>query len=133
MAIERVASPSPYADRIGFSAAVRAGDLVLVAGTTALGPGGELIGEDDPYAQTIEALRKVAASLAAVGARLDQVVQTRIHLARAGDWPEVGRAHGEVFGAARPAAAMVVSGLLDPRMRVEIEATAYAPAQRPGA
>ena len=130
MAIERVASASPYAEPIGFSAAVRAGDLVFVAGTTALDTSGELVGGDDPHAQTLEALRKVGASLAAAGARLDQVVQTRIHLARAGDWREVGRAHGEVFGAVRPAAAMVVSGLLHPRMRVEIEAIAHAPAAR---
>ena len=128
VAIERVVSTSPYAEPIGFSAAVRAGDLVIVAGTTALDASGELVGGDDPHAQTLEALRKVAASLAAAGARLDQVVQTRVHLARAGDWREVGRAHGEVFGAVRPAATMVISGLLHPRMRVEIEATAYAPA-----
>ena len=127
MAIERIPSPSPYAEPIGFSAAVRAGDLVFVAGTTALDARGRMVGGEDPYEQALEALRRVAASLAATGARLDQVVQTRIHLARADDWLEVGRAHGEVFGAVRPASAMVVSGLLDPRMRVEIEATAYAP------
>lgn len=127
MTIERVPSPSPYAGRIGFSAAVRAGDLVFVAGTTALDARGEVVGGEDPYAQTVEALRKVAASLQAAGARLDQVVQTRVHVTRAEDWEAVGRAHGEVFGSVRPAAAMVVSGLLDPRMRVEIEAVAYVP------
>ena len=127
MSVERIPSSSPYAASIGFSAAVRAGDLVFVAGTTALDARGEMVGSEDPYAQTIEALRKIGASLEAAGARLDQVVQTRIHLARAGDWREVGRAHGEVFGAVAPAAAMVVSGLLEPRMRVELEATAYAP------
>ena len=128
MSIERVASPSPYAEPIGFSAAVRAGDLVFVAGTTALDARGQMVGGDDAYQQALEALRKLAAALAAAGARLDQVVQTRIHLARAEDWQAVGRAHGEVFGGVHPAAAMVVSGLLDPGMRVEIEATAYAPA-----
>ncbi len=133
MTVKRIPSPSPYAEPIGFSAAVRAGDLVFVAGTTALDARGEMVGSEDPYAQTLEALRKVRASLEAAGARLDEVVQTRIHLARDDDWHEVGRAHGEIFGDVRPAAAMVVSGLLDPRMRVEIEAVAYAPARPPAA
>lgn len=127
MSIDRISSPSPYAEAIGFSAAVRAGDLVLVAGTTALDAHGQIVGGDDAYQQTLEVLRKVAAALAGAGARLDQVVQTRIHIARADDWQAVGRAHGEAFGVVRPAATMVVSGLLHPRMRVEIEATAYAP------
>ena len=130
MAIERVASASPYAEPIGFSAAVRAGDVVFVAGTTALDASGELVGGDDPHAQTLEALRKVGASLAAVGARLDpggaDAHPPRPRERRAGG----GRAHGEVFGAVRPAAAMVVSGLLHPRMRVEIEAVVHAPAPR---
>lgn len=133
MTIQRIASPSPYAEPIGFSAAVRAGELVFVAGTTAVDGAGEIVGGDDPYQQTLEALRKIAASLAAAGARLDQVVQTRVHLARPDDWREVGRAHGEAFGTVRPAAAMVVSGLLDPRMLVEIEAVAYAPSAPAGA
>ena len=128
MTVKLVSSPSPYAETIGFSAAVRAGDLVYVAGTTALDARGEMVGSEDPYAQTLEALRKVGVSLDAAGASLADVVQTRIHLARSEDWQEVGRAHGEIFADVRPAAAMVVSGLLDPRMRVEIEAIAYAPA-----
>lgn len=127
MSIDRIPSPSPYAEPIGFSAAARAGNLVFVAGTTALDARGQIVGGDDAYEQTREALRKVTAALARAGARLDQVVQTRIHLARADDWGPAGRAHGEVFGGARPAATMVVSGLLHPRMRVEIEAIAYAP------
>ena len=130
MTVKLVSSPSPYAETIGFSAAVRAGDLVYVAGTTALDARGEMVGSEDPHAQTLEALRKVGVSLDAAGASLADVVQTRIHLARSEDWQEVGRAHGEIFAGVRPAAAMVVSGLLDPRMRVEIEAIAYAPAPR---
>ena len=120
----RVPSPSPYAPVIGFSAAVRAGDLVFVAGMTAVAADGEMVG-DDAYAQAREALRKVGEALEAAGARLDQVVQTRMYLADAADWEAVGRAHGEVFAEARPAAAMLVTGLLDPRMRVEVEAVAY--------
>ncbi len=125
MSIRRVPSPSPYAPTIGFSAAVRAGDLVLVAGMTAVGADGEVVGGADAYAQTREALRKIERALADAGARLDQVVQTRLYITRAEDWEAVGRAHGEVLGEIRPAAAMLVTGLLDPRMLVEIEATAY--------
>ena len=125
MTIARVPSSSPYAARIGFSAAVRAGDLVFVAGMTALGPDGEVVGGNDPYAQAREALRKVEQAIVDAGGRgAADVVQTRVFLAHAGDWEEVGRAHGDVLGAAPPAAAMVVSRLLDPRMRVEIEAVA---------
>jgi enamine deaminase RidA (YjgF/YER057c/UK114 family) len=121
---ERVPSPSPYAPVIGFSAAVRAGDLVFVAGMTAVAGDGEVVGED-AYTQAREALRKVQEALESAGARLGQVVQTRMFLADAADWEAVGRAHGEVFGEIRPAAAMLVTGLLDPRMRVEIEAVAH--------
>jgi enamine deaminase RidA (YjgF/YER057c/UK114 family) len=122
--VQRVPSTSPYAEEIGFSAAARAGDHVYVAGMTAVGPDGAVVGGDDPYEQAREALRKVREAVEAAGARVDQVVQTRMYLARADDWQAVGRAHGEVFGAVRPAAAMLVTALLDPRMRVEVEAVA---------
>ena len=124
MTVERVPSPSPYAPVIGFSAAVRAGDLVFVAGITAVTADGAIVGED-AYTQAREVLRKVGEALEAAGARLDQVVQTRMDLTDASDWEAVGRAHGEVFAEVRPAAAMLVTGLLDPRMRVEIEAVAH--------
>jgi enamine deaminase RidA (YjgF/YER057c/UK114 family) len=124
--VTRVASPSRYAPVIGFSAAVRAGDLVYVAGTTSVDVEGGVVGGGDPYAQAAEALRKIGAALARVGASLAHVVQTRMYLTRASDWEAVGRAHGEVFAASAPAATMVVvAGLLDPRMLVEIEAVAY--------
>ena len=125
MSVLRVPSPSPYAPVIGFSSAVRAGDHVFVSGTTALDETGELVGGDDAHAQAQEALRKIAVALEAAGSGLGQVVQTRMHLRDAADWEGVGRAHGEAFAGARPAATMVVTGLLDPRMRVEIEALAY--------
>lgn len=125
MPVLRVPSPSPYAPVIGFSAAVRAGDLVLVAGTTALDAAGVVVGGDDPAAQTREALRKVGRALEAAGTDLAHVVSTRLHLTDVRHWEAVGRVHGEVFAAARPAATMVVSGLLDPRMLVEVEAVAY--------
>lgn len=125
MTVTRVPSSSPYAADIGFSAGVRAGGLVFVAGMTAVDADGEVVGGDDAYAQATEALRKVGETLAAAGARIDQVVQTRMYLADRDDWQAVGRAHGEVFADVRPAAAMIVARLLDPRMRVEIEAVAW--------
>ena len=121
-ALQRVPSPSPYARAIGFSAAVRAGGLVHVAGTTAVDASGEVTG--GPYDQAREALRKVGLALEQAGSGLDLVVSTRVHLAHAADWQEVGRAHADVFAGAPPAATMVVSGLLDPRMLVEVEAVA---------
>ena len=121
----RVPSPSRYAAVIGFSAAVRVGALVFVSGTTAVDPDGDVVGIGDASAQTREVLRKIEAALAAAGAGLSHVVQTRIYLTRASDWEDVGRVHGAVFAGARPAATMiVVAGLLDPRMLVEIEAVA---------
>jgi enamine deaminase RidA (YjgF/YER057c/UK114 family) len=123
--IDRVASPSPYAPLIGFSGAVRAGDWVFVSGTTAVDGSGQVVGGDDAYAQAREALRKTVAALAAVDAGPHHVVQTRMHLRDAADWERVGRAHVQVFGAAPPAATMVVTGLLHPAMLVEIEAVAY--------
>jgi enamine deaminase RidA (YjgF/YER057c/UK114 family) len=126
MPTAHVPSPSPYAPTIAFSAAVRAGDWVHVAGTTAVGAGGEIVGGQDPAAQTREVLRKIAAALEAAGASLEDVVRTRIYLANARDWQAVGRVHGETFADVRPSASMLVTGLLDSRMRVEIEAVAYS-------
>ncbi|MBE2314898.1 RidA family protein [Solirubrobacter sp. CPCC 204708] len=128
MTMTRVPSPSPYAPTIGFSAAVRAGDWVFVSGMTAVSGDGEVVGADDPAEQTREVVRKLAAALEAAGAGLGDVVRTRIYLVHPSDWEAVGTVHGEAFGEASPAASMLVTGLLDPRMRVEIEAVAYAPA-----
>src|SRR5664279_2795725 len=125
MPVFRVASSSPYAPVIGFSSAVRAGNLVFVAGTTAVDSSGAVIGGDDPYAQTQEALRKISAMLAEAGTDLSHVVQTRMYLVRSEHSEHVGRAHREVFTENPPAATMVVVPvLLDPRMLVEIEAVA---------
>lgn len=92
---------------------------------TAIDHRGTVVGGDDPYQQAKVALRKVEAALGAAGARLDQVIQTRMYVRDAEDWEAVGRAHGEIFGEVRPAAAMLVTDLVDPRMRVEVEAIAY--------
>ena len=125
MTVLRVPSPSPYASVIGFSSAVRTGELALVSGTTAVDASGAVVGDGDPAAQTREVLRKIGSALEQAGTGLTQVVQTRIYLTRAQDWEAVGRVHGEVFGDVLPAATMVVvAGLLDPRMLVELEAVA---------
>jgi enamine deaminase RidA (YjgF/YER057c/UK114 family) len=123
--IERLESESSYAERIGFSAAVRAGGWVHVAGISAVTPDGAIVGGDDAYDQTVEVMEKLQAALEAAGARLDQVVKTTIYITEASDWDLVGRAHAEALGDARPAASMVVTRLLDPRMLVELEAVAY--------
>ena len=116
--------PSPWEDANGFSRIVRSGSLVFVAGTTSVTIDGVVIGET-PYEQSIETLRKLEHELSRAGASLSDVVQTRIYVVDISRAEEVGRAHADVFGAARPAMTLVeVSGLIDPRMLVEIEAVA---------
>jgi enamine deaminase RidA (YjgF/YER057c/UK114 family) len=124
--IERFASGGPWEDRFGYSRAVRAGSLVLVAGTTAMDEEGVVRGVGDPGAQTAFALDRVAAALTDAGARMDQVVQTRMYVTDISRADDIGRAHGECFGGHPPAATMVqVAALIDPRMLVEIEVVAY--------
>ena len=125
MTRQRVSSGAVWEPVVGYSRAVRAGPWVSVAGTTAAADGGGAVGGDDVGEQAREALRRIAAALEAVGARLDDVVRTRIFVTDISRWQEVGRAHGEVFADVRPVATMVVvAGLLDPRWKVEIEAEA---------
>jgi enamine deaminase RidA (YjgF/YER057c/UK114 family) len=125
--IERFGSGGPWEQAVGYSRVVRAGSLVFVAGCTAVGPDGELIGGASAYAQALQACRNVEAALAQAGASAADVVQTRMYVTDITRWEEVGRAHAEVFGAAPPVSAMVeVSALIDPRILVEIEAIAHA-------
>jgi enamine deaminase RidA (YjgF/YER057c/UK114 family) len=120
----RIGSGSPYEPVIGFSRAVVAGHHVSVAGTAPLMPGGAEP-PADAYGQARRVLEIILAALGEAGAGAADVVRTRTYLVRAEDWEEVGRAHGEVFGDARPASTMVVvSGFLDPRWVVEMEADA---------
>jgi enamine deaminase RidA (YjgF/YER057c/UK114 family) len=124
MTRRRVASGSPYEPVIGFSRAVVVGNHVSVSGTAPIMPDG---GEPptDAYSQTKRCLEIIVAALEEAGASASDVVRTRCYLVAAEDWREVGRAHGEVFADVRPANAMiVVTGFIDPRWRVEIEADA---------
>jgi enamine deaminase RidA (YjgF/YER057c/UK114 family) len=118
---ENIGGDSPFEPVIGFSRAVRVGDRVLVSGTAPIWPDGSC--PDDPYVQAKRCLEIVGSALERAGSSLREVVRTRMFLTDAADQESVGRAHGEVFGAIRPAATMVVvAALLDPRWRVEIEA-----------
>lgn len=111
---------------MGYSRAVRVGNVVEVAGTTA--QDGDTITGADAYTQAKRVLEKIEAALRTAGALPEHVVRTRIYLTTMADWEAVGRAHGEVFGAIRPASTMLaVSALIDPRLLVEIEATAIIP------
>ena len=117
--------PSPWEGVNGFSRVVSAGGWVHVAGTTSIDPTGVVLGET-PYEQTVEILRKLVHELARAGATSADVIQTQCYVTDISRADEVGRAHSEVFGAVRPLMTMVeVSALIDPRMLVEIEATAY--------
>jgi enamine deaminase RidA (YjgF/YER057c/UK114 family) len=123
---QNISSGTMWEDIVGYSRAVRIGNLIEVAGTTAIDENGKTVGLEDPYAQTKYIFQKIEIALKQAGASMNEVIRTRMYVTDINKWEEIGKAHGEFFKTIKPAATMVeVKALINPELIIEIEVTAY--------